>query len=206
MIRRGTRQEGFSLLELLFVLTVIGVLLAISGWGSAAALRDWQVQRAAHQLLEDLKAAQRQAELRGSTTLSNGQLNAQRSFLVFSPENLSYALYAWQDSDGSGTPQAGESTFVWRQRLPPGVTFGWSAGVDRKACSNPPEVPTTAITFASPDYPPCDDRPCIKFDSQGTSEIGPGAIYLNNGDQSYALSVTRPGLFTLCKWKGTRWE
>ena len=206
MIRREVREEGFTLLELLFVVALIGILLTISAWGSSAVLRDWQVQRAAYQLLEDLKSAQRQAELRGNTTLSNGMLNTQRSFLVFSPATRSYALYAWQDIDGSGTPETGESTVVWEQSLPPGVAFGWSAGVDRKACSNPLGVPSSAVTFASPDYPPCDDQPCIKFDSQGSSVIGPGAIYLSNTDQSYAMSVTRPGLFTLCKWDGERWQ
>lgn len=199
-------QKGFTLLELLCVIALIGILLTIGAWGCSSLLRDWQTRRAAHQLLEDLKSAQQHAELRGSTTLSNGELNQQRSFVVFSPATGSYSLYAWQDSDGSGSPDSGESTLVWRQSLPPGAAFGWSAGIDRKACSNPPGVPTAAVTFASPDYPPCNDQPCIKFDSQGASVIGPGTIYLAKAGQSYALSMTRPGLLTLCRWQGRLWQ
>lgn len=199
-------QGGFTLLELLCVVAVIGILLAVGSWGSSVLLRDWQMQRAAHQLLEDLKSAQMQAELSGPTSLHSGLLSQQFSFLVFSPADRRYALYAWRDLDGNGLPETGEARAVWEQTLPKGVDFGWGADVDRKACSNPEGAPTEAITFASPDYPPCDDRPCIKFDGQGSSVIGPGAIYLGNGGHSYALSVTRAGLFSLCKWRGDRWQ
>lgn len=197
---------GFTLLELLCVMAISGVLLTITAWGSGAILRDWQVQRAAQQMLEDLKSAQRHAELRGSSILSDGRLHSRRSFLVFAPSSNSYALYGWQDDNGSGTAEPGESALIWRRDLPPGVSFGWSAAVDRKACSNPSGVPGGAVTFASPTYPPCDDRPCVKFDSHGFSVMGPGSIYLNRAESSYALSMTRTGLPTLCKWRGGRWE
>ncbi len=206
MSSRPFSAAGFTLLELLCGVAIFGILLTIGGWGGNAVLRDWQVQRAAHQMLEDLKAAQEHAELRGRTVLQQGLLTAQRSFLVFAPDNRSYRLYAWQDADGNGIPGGGEAHPLWEQQLPPGIAFAWAADVDRKACSNPSGAPTSAVTFASPDYPPCNDQPCIKFDSQGTSVIGPGAIYLSNADQSYALSVTRAGLFTLCKWQDGRWQ
>ncbi|HKL27348.1 MAG TPA: prepilin-type N-terminal cleavage/methylation domain-containing protein [Desulfuromonadales bacterium] len=199
-------KRGFSLLELLMAIALLALLTAAGTWGGAAILRDWQVRRAAHQLEEDLECAQRQTEQRGSVGLVNGRLLEQHSFLVFQPQGRSYTFYRWQDIDGNGVPDAGEAVALWDRSLPPGIDFGWTADVDRRACSNPIGLPGRAVTFARPDYPPCHDRPCIKFDSLGTSVIGPGAVYLSNGSQSFALSLTRPGVLTICRWNGSKWQ
>ena len=69
-----------------------------------------------------------------------------------------------------------------------------------------PGAPTSAITFASPAYEPCADRPCIKFDQHGFSVIGPGAVYLREGEQTLAITGTRPGHFAMCEWGVERWK
>jgi DNA repair protein RadC len=40
--------------------------------------------------------------------------------------------------------------------------------------------------------------------NNGFSVMGPGAVYLNLGEQSLAVTGTRPGHFTLCEWDGRR--
>lgn len=201
---RGLR--GFTLLELLLVLALVGILACVATWGGRQLLRGWQLKRAGHQLLEGLKMAQGRAEMTGSMTMNNDVLVMQRTFLVFDPGSRSYAAFLWQDHNGDSVTGAGESAPLWQESLPKGISFGWVPGIDRRACSNAAGAPQSAITFSSPNYAPCDDRPCIKFDQHGFSVIGSGAVYLSDGEQTLAITGTRPGHFTMCEWDGERWR
>lgn len=198
--------RGVTLLELLLVLALVGILAGMATWGGLHLVQGWQLKRAGHQLLEDLKAVQARAERSGSLALSGGALVQQNSFLIFETAAGSYAAAAWQDRNGDGGADGGEVVPLWEKTLPPGVSFGWVPGINRRACSNAIGAPGLAVSFASPSYDPCNDRPCIKFDRHGFSVIGPGAIYLRDGTQSLAITGTRPGHFTLCEWAGGRWR
>ena len=199
-------MRGITLLELLLVLTIVGIVATTAIWGSRQTVQRWQAWRGVHQVLEDFKEAQAQAERAGGVALDGGALVTARSFLVFEPEARRYLLYRWQDSNGDGRPGEGESRRIWTRQLPPTVTFGWDTEIDRKACSNSEGRPAAAVTFGTAGYPPCSGRPCLKFDQQGFSSIGPGAVYLVDGGQSFALTATRPGHFTLCRWDGRQWH
>ena len=198
--------HGFTLLELLLVMTLLVIMAALASWGGQEFARDWQLKRAGHQMLEDLKALQGRAEGGGSLALNNGALVLQRTFLVFDPDASVYTAYAWQDGNANGVAETGEAELLWQNSLPPGVSFGWVSGIDRRACSNSRGAPGSAVSFARPNYAPCDDKPCIKFDNNGFSMMGPGAVYLTMGKQSLAVTGTRPGHFTLCEWDGERWR
>lgn len=205
-MKRSGQLRGVTLLELLMALAIIGVLLAAGSWGTVEILQRWHAWRGAQQVLEDFKEAQARAERGGGHVLSGGALVTARSFLVFEPAQRRYALFDWQDADGNGRPEEGEARRVWTRELPPMVRFGWAAGIDRKACSNQAGTPTNAITFGTAGYAPCNGLPCLKFDQQGFSAMGPGAVYLVDGEQSFALTATRPGHFTLCRWDGAQWR
>jgi len=198
--------NGFTLLELLLVIAMLGILAGTASWGSRQLVKDWHLKRAGQQLYEGLKSLQARAELAGNLTMSNGALVARRHFLVFERETQSYAAYSWIDHNGNAVAESGESGRLWQTGLPPGVSYGWASGINRRACSNTNTPPGEAISFSSPDYPPCNDRPCIKFDQHGFSAMGPGAIYLSEGEQSLAITGTRPGRFTICQWDGERWR
>lgn len=201
----GAASKGFTLLELLVVMAMIGILSTVAAWGSRQVIRDWRLKRAGHLLYEDLKAVQAKAEMSGGLTVNRGQLVTQRTFVVFEPTERRYAAFRWRDENVNGVPEAGEAREVWQKNLPQGISFAWQPGVNRRACSNNNSPPGAAVTFSAPDYSPCNDRPCIKFDQNGFSNMGPGAIYLSDGQQSLAITLTRPGHFTMCEWNGDRW-
>jgi prepilin-type N-terminal cleavage/methylation domain-containing protein len=199
-------NRGVTLLELLLVMAIIAVLTGVCAWGSRYLARGWLLRRAGHQLLEDVKTLQGKAEMSGSLTMSNGNLVMQRNFLVFDATTKSYTAYLWHDDNGDSVSVAAEAVFLWQKTLPEGVEFGWTPTVDRRACSNGSGSPGSAISFSSPTYPPCQGKPCIKFDQNGFSVLDPGAVYLSEGEQSLAITMTRPGNFTLCEWSGDRWN
>lgn len=205
-VKAGGRPGGVTLLELLVVLAIVGILVTVAAWGSLEVLQRWQAWSGAQQVLEDFKEAQAHAERGNAYAFSGGALVTARSFLVFEPERHLYSLFDWCDDDGDGRPDEGESRRVWTRELPPAVRFGWAPGIDRKACSSQPGTPTAAITFGTAAYSPCNGRPCVKFDQQGYSSIGPGAVYLVDGAQTFALTATRPGHLTVCRWDGGAWR
>lgn len=200
------RRKGLTLLELILVIALVGILAGTAIWGSRQLTDRWRLKRAGHQLHDDLKSLQARAEMSGNLTLHNGALVTRRTFLVFDLDSGHYTAYQWLDRNGSGAPDAEEADSLWQTRLPPGISYGAGPGINRRACSNTNAPPGQAVSFSSPAFPPCNDRPCVKFDQHGFSVMGPGAIYLNDGERSLAISVTRPGHFTVCEWHDGRWR
>ncbi len=206
MIRKNN-QRGMTLIEVLVVLAIIAILAGIAGLGLKSHISRWRVRNAANQVYDDLQKAQQIARQVGNYALtSSGQLTEKRVFWVFNQAGNSYQVFRWQDDDGDGTAEAGESVPIFSARLADGVVFGTLPGIDRRACSDTSGAPSAAITFSAANDPPCNSNRCVRFNKFGFSETGPGGIYLTRGDVSYALTMTRPGNIAMCHWDGSHWQ
>ena len=199
-------SQGFTLLELLLVISLVGVLATLTAWGDRQLPQKWQLRQAGHQVFEDLKVAQAKAEMSGSMTVRNGSLVQQRIFVSFDISSNRYSVFQWQDDNANGVTESGETQLLWQNRLPQGISFSWDPSVARRACSNTNNAPGSPVSFSRPSFLPCDQQPCIKLDNNGFSVMGPGAVYLSDGQQSLAITLTRPGHFTMCEWNGDRWR
>lgn len=195
------------MIEMLIVLSIMGIIGAFALSGLHRYIARWQVRNAANQVYDDLQKAQQAALQGGNYGLSSsGRLAEKRLFWVFDDVAGSYQIFRWQDDDGDGTPDVGESTPLFASRLPGEVRFGMVAGVTRTACGDALGAPSGAITFSAPNYSPCDSKRSIRLNKSGFSETGPGGIYLSKGGVSYALTMTRPGNITMCRWDGGHWR
>ncbi|ALW88272.1 GspH/FimT family pseudopilin [Deinococcus actinosclerus] len=80
---RAGRTQGFTLLELLLVIAILGVIAGVLGWSLLGSLRASQLRDAAAQLSADLRAARSTALKSGqnvtvTTTLNAGSYTVQR--------------------------------------------------------------------------------------------------------------------------------
>ena len=62
-------RNGFTLLELLVILAIVGLLMGLIGWASVRSIRSAELREAATQLATDLRRARSQAQ-RGSANMT----------------------------------------------------------------------------------------------------------------------------------------
>lgn len=215
MIPWPRRDFGFTLLELLIVLALAGVLSVLGGSVLMNLQRNWQLRKAANDLLEDLRLAQNLAARQGDYAREAGHFVATRTFLYFDVAGRRYRIDRWTDANpgnpaktDNGKPDPGdllEAVRDW-QSLPPGIAFG-TATPARAACGDSGDLrPDRTVTFSPGGDPPCEGRPCLRLNRLGFSETGPGAVYLTDGRQSYGLRMLRSGSLDLCRHLGGGWR
>jgi type IV fimbrial biogenesis protein FimT len=117
--RRSVR--GFTLVEMMIVVSIMGVLLAVSAPAMARFLGHWRLNGAASEMAMVMRAARSAAV--------NKDIN-----VVFTFDDAQGQYSFLEDSNGNGDADAGERQSVVQQ-LPPGITIEEFT------------VPQTSVTF-----------------------------------------------------------
>ncbi len=102
-------RGGWTLVELLVTIGVVGVVLSIAAWGMGAAMGEQSLRGAARRLESLMKEAKLLAYEKGIT-----------HSIIFSPDGSRYVVF--RDDDGNGELDAGESV-LHRVVLDRGVTI-----------------------------------------------------------------------------------
>jgi prepilin-type N-terminal cleavage/methylation domain-containing protein len=210
--KKTGRQHGFTLMELIVVMAVVAVLVvvAVPFFFDAFSSR---LKTSAQNLAEDLRFAQNEAVRQGESNPAAGTFRARKVFVVFDTATNSYAIWRWEDTNGSNTPNAGEfnpdlggvagsDAPVRTGRLDADVRFTIMSGVNKAACGNGATPPASGVTLPAVATIPCSGKPCIRFDGKGFFEnaAADNAVYLTDDNQSFAIDANRAGLFRFCKW------
>lgn len=173
----SVRERGFTLIEVLLVLAVVGIVSAIAVPTTAAAMRGYSLKgdaRAVYNLVA-------LAKMRAAARFSRARLHVDRTTNTYFLESWNKTTNAW----------VAETVAT---RTSSGVSFGFGS------LSAPPPNTQNAIGFS----PLCKDAlgndiaysSCVIFNSRGMPidaaglPTGGNGIYLTDGSGVYATTVT----------------
>lgn len=165
-------NKGWSLLEVLLVMLVLGLLTTGAAWSMGSYILTARLQGAADMVSMDIRKARVSVYHFGDPY-----------FIDFSPETSSYVVNG-----------------RIRIELPEGITFGVASGVTGRPSSPSDAPPRDGITFKAEGT---ENR--ARFMPKGLV-VPTGGVYLTNGRETMAITVTLTGHTTV--WRsagGSRW-
>ncbi len=173
---------GFTLMELIVAIAIIGVVAGIAIPNVAAQLPEYRLKNAARDLVSFMQEA-KMAAVKNNTTAA----------IIF--DSSSQPGFYYLDSNGSGTRDAGERQINLGE-YKDGIQFGRGNAANNWNNSSISD----SVTFDSG----TDDR--LNFSSIGTSNTQ-GTVYLENenADTCYAVTVLVTGSIKTRQWTGTAW-
>lgn len=183
-MRTVSLENGFSTLELLGTLAIIGILAAVAVPETSAALADMRLRGDARGIHNSVGLAKMRAAAR---------YTQERVFVDLTTN--SYQLQYWDKNNGAWVNESGSTS------LSRGVSFGFGT------LSTPP--PNTQSTIGQ--SPACTDNAggaisgtaCIKFNSRGipvdalNGPTGINALYITDGTATYAVTLSATPLVRL---------
>lgn len=208
-------RTGFTLIEMLVAVAIFAIIAAMASPMLTGWLRKSRLSADAGNLYDDLKWAQTQAIKTGSTDIvadenddKIGRIVKQRVYFAVKASDNTYRVVRWQDENGDNIRDASEFTLLRQGQLTT-AQFGLLASIDKKGCSNNAGAPANSIVNFSncPQTDLLTGYSCTRFDGKGflTEATQNPALYMTDGEGSFAVSINLAGIVKFCRWNGTSW-
>jgi type IV fimbrial biogenesis protein FimT len=203
------KEAGFTIVELMTVVAIVGILATIAGYSIATSMPDYRLREGSRELSSILQLARLRAinsNTRCYVDFAVGSCSADdRFYTVYLDRNDNREFDAGEDVAARiGMASANEPEFsdvkskfpvglTGGFRLPPGGSFGHT-GPTTSPTGNP--LPGDGISF---------NGEKASFNHRGSG--AGGTIYLENGRNTRAVSVTpATGRIKLWHWEDGEWK
>jgi len=172
----GWNQRGFTLVELMMVIAIIGIVAAVPAFNALEVLPRYQLHAAARDFSGNLRLARKSA-IRAARNVQ----------VVFDQSRNSYSL------DGRTVPHSG----TLESHYGGGVRFGFGRAT-KSAAATSSKLPSSPITFQG--------KPkLVTFNQRGLSNAG-RAYFTNKRGDCCAVVVSTSGRIRMRSWTGKGWR
>lgn len=185
---RLTDQKGFTLIEIIMVLVIMGLMLTIGGM---PAFETWTANMHVRGAADDLRANMQRARVEAIKQNSD-------TAILFDPANNTYEFCSDSGDGNWATP--GDNTVVETVDL---ASYGSGVAYGHGTIPAGKSVPGGAFLAGDVSFP--GNR--VVFDSRGIGNPA-GYVYLDNNrqDRVYAVGSLLSGNIVARRWNGTDWE
>jgi prepilin-type N-terminal cleavage/methylation domain-containing protein len=173
----GSNQRGFTLIELMMVVAIIGVMAAVSAYNALEVLPRYQLHAAARDFSGNLRLARKSA------------IHSFRDVrVVFDQGCNTYCIDGRRTVPHSGT---------LKSHYGGGVCFGFGRAT-KSAAATSSKLPSSPITFQG-------NPRSVTFNQRGLSNAGT-AYFTNKLGDCCAVVVSTSGRIRLRTWTGKKWR
>lgn len=191
--RASGATEGFSIVELLVVIALLGIMGAIALPMAQPAINSYEIGGQAHAVAYEVSLAKMQA----ASGFTQARLYIDLSANSFHLESFDQATSTWVTQGGITTLPSGMGFGYGTLATPPPNTQGT---IGQAAACLDASAPPAAIANTS----------CVLFNSRGApidatgTPISTNAVYLTDGQAVYGVAVSLAGLTQL--WWTPTWR